>query len=168
MEETKLQEWINENKPDEKLIYGDGCGSQSIFIRDNIPQIFAKDMDEYKSIKDNIMVVSTHTSKSVKLPVFQVTLSSGLKMILRYNFHDWKVSVISPFPIECDFLKIFNKDEKIHSVYCEGFRDEWVFGTYNENNSNFTIEIRPGYYQLYTFFWLLKEGASHVEIHKEV
>ena len=79
-------------------------------------------------------------------------------MILRNNFYDWKVSVDSKIPINIDFLNLFDTKEKIHSVYCEGFKEEQVFGCYEENKNQFSFSLSDDF-KLYTFLFLLKEGV---------
>ncbi len=163
MENPKLQEWAMENKPEEKMIYKQGYWDQIVFIRDTLRSVLSRTEGDYKILGDNITVISTHTSKSILLPVFKVVLPNGVEMIMRYNFHDWKISVSSPFEIDCDFLNIFNYGAEVHSVYCEGFEEEWVYGPYIENNKKFTLELWAGYYKLYTFLWILREGVTGLE-----
>ena len=147
--------WIRVNEPDENLIYKDGLGKQLCFVRDTLCQIFFPD---YKERDKNLpMVISTHRSKSVLLPVYQIKLKKyGIEIILRYNFYDWKVSIASKTPIECDFMGLFDEGQKIPSIYCEGFPENKVYGSYSENKSRFTVEIRNDY-KLYTFMFLLKK-----------
>jgi len=161
----KLQEWFNKNKPDENLIYKGGLWPQVKMFRDTIPSILARSQEEFRGIRDGVMVISTHTSKSVTLPVFELTWND-FRFIARYNFYDWKLSVRAPVGVELsiDFLGLF-KDKKINSVYCEGFRDEWVYWSYEDNQRQFTIELYDNY-QLYTFFWILRyhvHGGTHVK-----
>jgi len=149
----KLQEWANENKPDSNVIYKKGYWNQIIFIRDQVPSIFANDFDEYRIIQDLITVVSTHTSKSIVLPVYKI-ITDCCDIYLRNNFYDWKVSINSIKDIKGNFKKLFGMDDIISYLYCEGFKKEWVFGSYNENKSKFTIELRNDYH-LYTFLWII-------------
>ena len=150
----KLQEWANENIPDEDLIYKDGYWNQIKFVRDEVPRTLAIDYEDLKKIEIN--VISTHTSKSVKLPVYEI-LWRGCRFTLRYNFYDWKISVESPvelFPI--NFFGLFAIGKNIHSVYCEGFPKERVFGSFLENRKKFTIAIDGRYYYIFSFFWILQ------------
>lgn len=148
-----LQEWINENEPGDEYYAKGAALSQLLFLRDQIRFLFAKN---YEEVRENpTQVVSTHRSKSVSLPVYRISVS-GLELTIRGNFHDWKVSVKSDRPVVANFLSLFRKDERINSVYCEGFREEWVYGSYNENLKQFTVEVRDNY-QLYTFLYILSE-----------
>ena len=167
----ELQEWANKYEPKDEMIYKAGYWDQIIFIRDTIPGIFSNGSDEYLSIQDSICVISNHMSKSITLPVVQIPLPIGIKMILRYNFHDWKVSIDSPFDIIGNFAKLFNPSEQINPIYCEGFKAEWVFAPYDKSKSKFTVELYPGEYYLFTFLWVMANqqvdlapniGASHL------
>lgn len=148
-----LQEWANNHEPSENLIFKDGYWEQIRFVRDTIPYVLTKTYKKGRIIQENIRVISSHVSKSVELPVYQIRLNDGTSFTLRYNFHDWKVSVDSPTPVETDFMGLFNPDEQIGDVYCEGFPVETVFSSYNRNKNRFTVEI-PDEYHLFTFFWI--------------
>lgn len=149
-----LLTWCRVNEPSDDMIYKQGYWNQITFIRDDIMYMMCKDYDEYR---DNpVLVVNTHTSKSIVLPVYQINLLNGkIKMIIRNNFYDWKISVDSDIELNMDFMDLFKTDEEIHSVYCEGFKKEQVYGSYNSNKKQFTIEIGDKY-KLYTFMFLLK------------
>jgi len=155
-----LQEWANENKPSDDLIYKDGYWEQIIFVRDTLPQLLFASYKEAQ--KHEPVVISTHTSKSVKLPVFQFELPSGIIITMRYNFHDWKVSVNSPTEVEADFMGLFNASEAYSSVYFEGFPSDLVYGSFDENKAQFSIELYDNH-RLFTFFWIL--GAK-MGLHK--
>lgn len=146
--------WIRVNEPDENLIYAKGLGEQVCFVRDELCQLL---MPTYEEWRDNLpLVISTHYSKSVKLPVFQINLKKyGIEMVLRYNFYDWKISVKSEKPLDFDFMELFNPTDKISYLYCEGFPKDKVYGSYNQSHSQFTIEI-ASHYDLYTFIFLLR------------
>lgn len=154
--------WIRVNEPDENLIYAKGCGRQVVFVRDEINELLRSSYEEWK--ENEPMVISTHRSKSVKLPVFQFTLEKyGVEIILRDNFYDWKVSINSEKPLELDFMGLFDPTKVIPDVYCEGFPKDKVYGCYAQNHSQFTCEIESNY-DLYTFFFLLK---NYLGIKKE-
>ena len=156
---TQLQEWANAHQPAENLIYKDGYWNQIVFVRDNIAGLLTKTYEEYQAIQDSMKVISEHTSKSVRLPVFRVELADGTMFTMRYNFHNWKVSVSSPRDVEADFMGLFNPSEQIHQVYCEGFPKGLVYGPYAENKRQFTIELPPGNYHLFMFFWIFAHQA---------
>jgi len=151
----QLQEWANANQPAKNLIWAPGYWEQIVFVRDRITEALASSFEELKEIMGKIQVISTHTSKSVLLPVFRVELADGTFFILRYNFYNWKVSVSSPRDIEVDFLDLFDpRDEaNIKDYYCEGFPKELVYGPYAKNKRQFTIEIYNDF-MVFTFFWI--------------
>jgi hypothetical protein len=149
-----LLTWMRIYEPEDEMCYKQGYWDQAVFIRDTICGILYDTYEEYKG--NPCMVISTHMSKSIILPVYQINLDKyGVKLILRYNFYDWKVSVISKRDINCDFSLLFNEKENINSIYCEGFKEELVFGMFKDNKKEFTIEIGSKY-NLYTFMFLLK------------
>lgn len=146
--------WIRVNEPDENSIYAKRLGDQVCFVRDRLCQLLRSTYEEWR---DNPpLVISTHYSKSVKLPVFQINLEKyGIEMVLRYNFYDWKISVKSDKPLDFDYMGLFNPTEEISYLYCEGFPRDKVYGSYEQSHSQFTIEI-GSHYDLYTFIFLLK------------
>ena len=146
--------WIRVNEPDENLIYANGLGNQVCFVRDILCQLLRSTYEEWR---DNPpLVISTHYSKSVKLPVFQINLEKyGIEMVLRYNFYDWKISVKSDKPLDFDYMGLFNPIEEFSYLYCEGFPRNKVYGSYEQSHSQFTIQIGSDY-DLYTFIFLLK------------
>lgn len=146
--------WLRVNEPDENLIYAKGLIDQVCFVRDRLCQLLRSTYEEWR---DNPpLVISTHYSKSVKLPVFQINLEKyGIEMVLRYNFYDWKISVKSDKPLDFDYMGLFNPTEEISYLYCEGFPRDKVYGSYKQSHSQFTIEI-GSHYDLYTFIFLLK------------
>jgi len=151
-----LQDWFTRNKPAEDLIFKTGLWEQVKFIRDTIPSLLARSYEEYVGIQKHLLVISTHTSKSVLLPVYDLNWNR-FRFIMRYNFYDWKVSVKAPVEIkvDADFMGLFKYSKNISSVYCEGFKNDWVYPSYSENKQKFTCEIHT-HYMLFTFFWILK------------
>jgi hypothetical protein len=144
--DAHLQAWFNENHPDDNMVYKSGYSQQCIFIRDNISRLFRKNLKK-------IEVVSTHTSKSIKLPVFHIVIE-GVELFMRDNFYGWKVSVNSD--ADWDFpLELFSKpEEQINHIYCEGFAPEWVYECYATNKKRFTVEIYNDD-MLFVFLFLL-------------
>lgn len=150
-----LEEWRTSNIPNTNFSFADGCIDQVNFIRNKIIGLLALSYEEFEVLRSNIQVISTHTSKSVILPVYQISLQDGMVIItMRNNFYDWKVSIDSKQEIETDFMEIFDPTEKISGCFCEGFPKHLVFGSYEENKSQFTCEIGNDY-ELYMFFYIL-------------
>jgi len=98
-------------------------------------------------------VVGEHTSKSVKLPVVMFDRSDlNLQLVLRNNFYDWKLSVISMRPITADFSDLFccNPPSKedlgyLHPVYFEGFPKEYIFSYYSLLTGTWSASIDSDY-----------------------
>jgi len=163
---VKLVEWWPNHSPADELLWKDGYGHQCSFVLDTLGSMLIKGIDGdpddlIELIKNSIWVISTHHSKSVKLPVFRLKHpTKGIELVMRNNFYDWKVTVVSDEPIVDNFYDLFNKTEKIDAVYCEGFDAAWVFGPYAKNQQQFTIEIGNDY-ALFTFFWLLMGSLKH-------
>ncbi len=150
-EGVDLQEWANAHKPDDDLIYRDGYWHQIIFVRDRLPQPLFGSYEEYKA--NPVRVVGDHTSKSVLLPVYSIKFAP-LEIRMRYNFYDWKVSVVSQVPIRSNFYPFLFRDEAVHPVYFEGFTNDWVFGSYSADNTKFSVEI-SNEHMLFAFMAIL-------------
>lgn len=167
----RLNDWWSNNEPDECLIYRHGLGKQCVFVRDTIMlNLFlgiATDYHKYKDYSDehsklyesfHPSVIGTHTSKSVKLPVFEMDMSEklGIKIVLRNNFYDWCISVESENEIDCDWLRLINPTIK---GYFEGFPKNRIYAPYSETNrKNFSVVLN-GEYEVYTFMYILKNWA---------
>ena len=153
----KLTDWEQKHRPDENLLWKGGFREQISFVSNVISGILAKDSDELEQISSQIEVISTHRSKSVKLPVYCLKLKDGTTFVMRDNFYDWKISVITLKSVNTNFVELFNPEKVIHAVYCEGFPEDLVFGSYSQNSRQFTIELKDNY-QVYMFFWIFAYG----------
>jgi hypothetical protein len=152
MEPVDLQKWAIENEPSKEMYYYEGYWDQIIFIRNIITYLIFDTSDEAERSRS---VVSTHVSKSIKLPVYQFEAKKlGLTLTLRYNFSDWKVSVSSHIPITCDFMSLFDGSQEWSTHYCEGFGADRIYKSFNENNKEFTVEL-DNKFKLYTFIVVL-------------
>lgn len=154
-----LLHWQRTTDLDDNLIYKKASENQEIFMRDDVG---------LNLLKAPVFVISSHMSKSCRLPVYYIKMMNGIKVIMRGNFYDWKLSVDSPvdlpancIPIDCVSGGI--KDD-ISECYCEGFKDEWVFGKYNPENpgKQFTIECADKY-RLYVALHSLKNCIPNYE-----
>lgn len=155
--------WQRVNQPRDTLIWKESMNDQIRFVRDILcDRVIYADMgwDEH----EEPMVVSFHNSKSVKLPVFKITRTFhdkdsdkdlSIEFILRCNIYDWKISVKSDKPLDCDFMELFDPTKVIDPWYCEGFPKGKVYGSYEQNHSEFTIELLNTY-NVYTFFFLIR------------
>ena len=161
MEKVELQYWMRKWELDDKLIYKKASENQACFVRSKICG---------NLLKSRGFVVSTHHSKSCLLPVYFVKVRNGIKLTMRYNFYDWKVSVEIPeeydnlpanyLPMDCmSHSMVLHDGEKIASCYCEGFKEEWCYDAYNpkQPGKKFTIEI-PDDERLYVVLHYLKHA----------
>lgn len=148
-----LLTWSIDNEPSSEMIYKKGYWDQILFIRDTINSIFYSNFEDFKN--NPVLVINTHMSKSIDLPVYEINLRDhNTKIIMRNNFYDWKVSVDSPIEINANFMDLFKQDEVHKPIYCEGFKDNQVFDCYANNKKQFTLELKDKY-RLYTFIYIL-------------
>lgn len=158
--------WMRTWDLEDNLIYKKSATSQACFVRDNITDGL---------LKAHCFVVSTHYSKSCLLPVYYIKMRNGIKLIMRCNFYDWKLSVEIPesydnlpvdyLPKDCmTFSMVEDPLEPIPSCYLEGFKEEWCYGAYNPQNPSkrFTIEV-PNDYCLFTVIHYLKHAYPDIE-----
>jgi len=165
-----LQEWFNENLPKDKMLWKDCCVDQIIFVRDKLAGLVGVGLshDERRNITH---VISTHTSKSIQLPVYNISRPDiGLSIILRNNFYNWKLSVISTHrAIITDFDGLFHTTfptepnytgDPLSPVYFEGFPKDLIFGYYSgTNKKSWSAEI-SGDYLLYTTVFLIMRSLG--------
>lgn len=169
-----LQDWFNAQRaatPDE-MFYKEASGSQIMFVRDQLNYLVASGL-YFEEARDICGVISTHTSKSVKLPVYELYRPDlGLRLILRNNFYDWKLSVISAQPIVADFAGLFKTtppvDEKytgseLSACYFEGFPRELVFGYYESSDKCQWSAAIGGNFALWTTVFLLMRSLGAVK-----
>ena len=152
-----LLTWCRVNEPEDKMLWKEGYWEQIMFIRDTIMDLLSDSYEEFKS--NPVLVISTHRSKSIVLPVYQINYK-GIKMIIRNNFYDWKVTVDSKVQLNFDMMSLFNIKKRINSTLCEGFKYNQVFDSYENNKNKFTFEIEDQY-KLYTFMYLLKNYINN-------
>lgn len=146
--------WTRVNEPDPDLIYASGLGTQVRLVRNQICKLLSNSCEEWWE-KIFPMVISTHRSKSVKLPVYQINLKDyGIEMVLRNNFYDWKASVKSEQPLDFDFMGLFDPSKEWDDCFCEGFPKDKVYGSYSSSCRQFTFEVNT-HYELWTFAYLL-------------
>lgn len=158
---AKLQAWFMNNRAKDEMIYKGAAEDQIMFIRD----------EPYYLFKDRLVetcAVGTHRSKSIDLPVYQLSFIDGTVLTLRGNFHDWKISVESPIDLHFPTSLFSGYGTTIIStIYCEGFSDDQVFGPYSESKRKFTVELYDKQ-QVYTFLFLLHEQMKSGNIIKDL
>ena len=161
MDKTELKYWKRKWELDDDLIYKKAGINQAAFVSNKICG---------NLLKTHGFVVSTHYSKSCELPVYFMKIRNGIKLIMRCNFYDWKLSVEIPeeyndlpanyLPEDClSHSMVENKGEKIAPCYCEGFKKEWCYDAYipERPSKKFTIEI-PDDERLYVIIHYLKHA----------
>lgn len=138
---------MRKNEIDDNLIYKNAAKKQEIFLRD----VVCGDLLHVPAF-----VVSTHYSKSVKLPVYAFTMRNGIKVICRENFYGWKLSV--ELPGERPYAEILPEDiinegykgKRIPSCYFEGFDKKWCHCSYRPDVKQRKFSI--GIYSDYKFY----------------
>lgn len=138
-----LQAWSSAQTIGDEMLWKGAWGAQVQYLRDRLSTLVGAGLD-YEDSRDIAHVISTHRSKSIVLPVCELARPDlGLRLILRNNFYDWKISVVSKRPIVADFSGLFHTTPPIDPtytgnqlapVYFEGFLREWVFGYYAESD----------------------------------
>ena len=155
-----LLEFMRDYKLSDSLLFKDAAIHQMIFVRDTIGRL----------VKSPIFVVSTHTSKSCLLPVYGFMMPNGMKVIMRENFYGWVVSMwvddnMNVFTIDSNIAygettytekdgktTYTGRDGDIHSVYCEGFDEEWVYPYNPVCTKKVTFRVESNY-DLYTLLY---------------
>lgn len=155
--------WIRVNEPDEDLIYKNGLGDQVCFIRDDIQfgLFYNLENPDINGIYDSDRceqswptVIGTHHSKSVLLPVMEITLKTvGVKMIFRYNFYDRCVSIESEQNINCNFKGLITDEVG----YFEGFPKNRIYKRYSDRNKKKFSFCIANKYKLYNLLYLLRD-----------
>lgn len=152
-----LLTWCRVNAPGDNMIYKESYWTQIMLIRDRINSLFYDDVQEYN--ENPVMVINTHMSKSITLPIYLIDLKKhGVQIILRDNIYDWLITVISDREITVDFNGLFREDLKIQKTnsytYSE-FTDDQIKDCFKDNKKQFTLEIQDDY-NLYVFMYLLE------------
>jgi len=151
----RLQSWFIDklDKINDEMIYKKSFENQVLFVRDTIYNLLNKNIK-------CIDVISEHTSKSIKLPVYKILLNDKTEIIMRNNFYDWKFSIKTKNELNIPASLISDGyDEKISNGYCEGFDNSWVYDCYLNNKSNFTVELNDNY-NVYTFLFLIQQQLN--------
>jgi hypothetical protein len=156
-----LLEWCRAagSWPDDGMIYKNATVDQVCFVRDKLPCAFVQGRDEYSRHQsgNDTVVIGTHRSKSCVLPVYGLDIKSlGVKAVMRNNFYNWAVSITMPRPVDLSMFKAqgVRFGAPVNAVYCEGFEDRWVLGSYAQDQCAFTIELNNNY-ALYALFMMI-------------
>jgi hypothetical protein len=125
-----VESWMSDNVPSEDLLYRKSWVRQRELLRTMQGALLSK----------TAVVISTHTSKSVLLPVVCFAFKNGL-LIFRDNFHTYKVSIILRWPVDLDVEKYRLTSNNPHPVYFEGFPEFLVFDPYESGCAAFSGEL---------------------------
>lgn len=184
--------WLKEHA-DTNLIYAKGGqGSAHLrqvhFVRNHLAEIVWEDVPFLRraqalprhDCRETAFVVGEHTSKSVRLPVYSIERPDlGIRFVLRENFYDWNVSVVSETDVTTDlrgFELDYPEDDRNRFPngftagkawgYCffQGFPVELQFGPYSESKRRFSTFMATDY-EVSTFVFLImrdRRGAKEV------
>jgi len=174
-----LQEWFRErilNREDElKRLYAYKAGcNQIMFVRDDVHQLVARhvsdDPEERYTFRRTFppRAISSHTSKSMPLPVYEIELAHlGLRLTMRNNFYNWVVTVESERPVTGPFYGLIRPDEtKIPHYYAEGFHPDWLFDPWTSGAKKFSTFLY-GEHTLWAFLMLLTEHLRRPYLSEE-
>lgn len=164
-----IREWISGNAVGDEMVWKGAAGRQCKFLYEDLQGLIGMGLREGEIGR----VISSHTSKSIDLPVVEFARPDlGLRIVARNNFSDWKISVISERPIVADFSGLFYTNppvepdytgDKLSPVYFEGFPRELVFGYYDTSDKRrFSAEIY-GNHSLWTVIFLIMRAAGEVK-----
>jgi hypothetical protein len=132
-----LQDWIDRAYPADTI-----CPAQCLYVRDVIAPMLWRDCSRSRSglheeVRRRTAVVSSHRSRSVRLPVYDIVRPEiGIRVVLRDNFFNWKMSVVSESPIDVDLRGLCwtsppPPPEPDDLVHFEGFPADLVFPHYD-------------------------------------
>ncbi len=145
-----IESWYDNNEPCASLIYGKGCVKQ---VNKAVAVASLCDIDVPR-------VATTHTSKSVKLPVplyrFEIRQNIVLMIAVRDNFYDLEIA------FQCSFPLLFSLDLIYRSMTEEQFKEKKRrTKEYSRNESLNPDTIEPSdfdWYKSYSGIQLIREN----------
>lgn len=163
IEKQPVSVWIANNQPKGEMFYAGACGTQFAFIAKLQSILFGNP----KTAERCTAIIGTHRSKSINLPVVEFQLPN-VRLVMRDNFYDWKVSVQIDEPIDPDvigvsFFELFDRKAETSSCHCEGFSEHDVFGSFDSDHGKFTVSIGNDE-NLAKFCTLLRNYAAGIGI----
>lgn len=167
-----LQEWAEAHTVGDEMLWKGSFVHQIMFVRDRLVPVFGAGLS-YEQRQAVPTVISTHRSKSIELPVYQLSRpDQDLRVILRDNFYDWKMSVLSETPIQPVFSGLFHTTPPIEPeytgnplspVYFEGFPQDLIFPYYSQTDGRrWSAEIQ-GDEALWTSVFLMMRSLGQVK-----
>ena len=170
-----IQEWINANPVDDGMRWKGASVRQVTFVRDTLARLmgFGMSYREYKAA-NVCTVISEHRSKSIVLPVYSLNRPDvGLRLILRDNFYNWKISVISSRPVVgVSFDDMFYcrpprepayTGDCLADCYFEGFPKDLVFGYYETSDKKHWSAEVDSYEEIYMVVFLILRALGHTK-----
>lgn len=144
-----LKDWIL-NFPTNDNLWKGALGDQLDLLLNKLAMLIGVGFS-YEQFDDLPQVISTHKTKSLVLPVVSYSRPDlGLRFIVRGNFRDWKLSVISDKPLDVCFDGLFHTTPPVDVSYTgnplsyhyfEGFPGDLIFGYYSEDQQRFSACI---------------------------
>lgn len=169
--ETKLQEWLMENKPSDKMLYKNRFWDTYIFLREEIIPIFSNNKHSNKSYDELIKhinsytdIVGTHMSKSIIHPVIRI-IYKGVHIVFRYNFCDYEIAVLGIYNVNIPRDLFYSSPKDF--FYYQGFPEEYKVTERYTNNHHIFIAGVGNKYKFYTFMYLLKHEIDKERVCKE-
>ena len=160
-----LEKWRAAHWPDDSMRWSGSAEKQLNFLRElERATYFAKDLKN-EALRERLRptVISTHVSKSITLPVVQYSAKSGVTFLVRGNFHDWVVSVRMPCSFAYNLYDLVQGSEGHPHSCCEGFPDEWLYGSMADDPWRFTTGISFSN-ELFTCMWIITRAAVAQEL----
>ena len=163
--QSKFQKWISEHVARDELLWKGAFGDQVSFLRGPLCYAVAWGLKKLEDVEKIPDVIGTHRSKSIELPVVEYSRPDlGLRLVVRGNFHDYKLSVESERPIEADFTGLFDVDDSdyLSPTLFEGFPKDRIYGPYAKNHRKFSADIGTDH-TLYTTVFLIMRALGAVK-----
>lgn len=166
MAKLKLNEWICNHEPSERMLYKEGFLKTYKFWTNHILGLFEntyirdfnKRTEYINSFHD---IIGTHWSKSIEHPVLKITYKDA-EIVFRYNFYDYEVAVISNKPLNITMNGLFKS--KNESFFYQGFPEEYKLTERYEDNKKKFMAYIDNDYKFYTFMYLVKQELDSSEV----
>jgi len=127
--QVPLSQWVIWHQPKEEMLWRDVALRQFRLFESIAASTGA-----------TVTVVSSHTSKSIKLPVVLLSYPGGCAIQIRDNFYNYKVTVWSPHH-DVSLPAGIDGASKISECYCEGFPRGTVLTSHAKDRRRFTAEV---------------------------
>ena len=162
-----LYTWWTENVVPDEMLWKKASSQQMHFV-DDLNGLIQNRLKV--SERTQVQVISEHTSKSILLPVYLLE-RGDLKIILRENFYNWKMSVICNRKIDANFDGLFHTTPPIEpdyttnelaNVYFEGFPKDLIFDYYEESDKKVWSAKLHNDQILWTTIYLILKAVGYV------